>query len=465
MLFTSHIFTLVFLPIVLSLFLLSYRFLGLRTSLSGLTIASLFFYGWWNPVYLWLIGFSIVANFITGHLLSQSEKAYHRRWILALGISINLALLGYFKYSLFFVENVNVFLDLHIAIDPVILPLAISFFTFQQISYIVDVSKNRDTHYPLSDYILYVTFFPQLIAGPIVRHNDIIPQFSHPYQGQDKSIWISRGLVLFTLGLFKKVVLANGLEDISSPYFDSLLSGESALFIDSWQASLAFTFQIYFDFSAYSDMAIGLALMFGFSIPENFNIPYAAFDIQEFWRRWHISLSNFLRDYLYIPLGGNRFGLVRQMQALITTMFLGGLWHGASWSFVVWGLLHGFALVLHVLWQKLGYRFPKPIAWIILFLFLVFTWVLFRLDDFSIATNMMQSMLAFNQLNLSTLNSDGWGFILITALIAIVGPSSTMIALDRLKPNALYAILFSFILVYLIVITGHEPREFIYFQF
>lgn len=465
MLFTSHVFTLVFLPIVMSLFLLFYRYLGLRSALSSLTIASLIFYGWWNPVYLWLIGFSIVINFVTGHLLSTIESQHQRLRVLISGIIINLSLLGYFKYSQFLLDNINTLFGLELTIEPVILPLAISFFTFQQISYIVDVYRNKDVHYQFSDYILYVTFFPQLIAGPIVRHNNIIPQFSAPYANQEKSIWISRGLVLFSIGLFKKVVIANALEDMSSPYFDSILSGDDAGFIGSWQAALAFTLQIYFDFSAYSDMAIGLALMFGFTIPANFNIPYAAFHIQEFWRRWHISLSNFLRDYLYIPLGGNRFGLVRQLQALTITMFLGGLWHGASWSFVVWGLLHGLALVLHVIWQKSGFQLPKPVSWVILFLFLVFTWVLFRIQDFSIAINMIQSMYNITAVDFSHLDMDNWKIIIIAGIIATLGPSSTTFALNLLKPKLIYAIVFGFLLVYLIVITGYEAREFIYFQF
>lgn len=231
MLFTSHVFTLVFLPIVMSLFLLFYRYLGLRSALSSLTIASLIFYGWWNPVYLWLIGFSIVINFVTGHLLSTIESQHQRLRVLISGIIINLSLLGYFKYSQFLLDNINTLFGLELTIEPVILPLAISFFTFQQISYIVDVYRNKDVHYQFSDYILYVTFFPQLIAGPIVRHNNIIPQFSAPYANQEKSIWISRGLVLFSIGLFKKVVIANALEDMSSPYFDSILSGDDAGFI------------------------------------------------------------------------------------------------------------------------------------------------------------------------------------------------------------------------------------------
>ncbi len=464
MLFTSHVFTLVFLPIVMSLFLLCYRYLGLRSALSSLTIASLIFYGWWNPVYLWLIGFSIVINFVTGHFLSTVENQQQRRWILISGIIINLSLLGYFKYSQFLLDNLNTLFGLELTINPVILPLAISFFTFQQISYVVDVYRNKDVHYQFSDYILYVTFFPQLIAGPIVRHNNIIPQFSAPYADQEKSVWISRGLVLFSIGLFKKVVLANALEDMSSPYFDSVVSGADTAFVDSWQAALAFTLQIYFDFSAYSDMAIGLALMFGFTIPANFNIPYSAFDIQEFWRRWHISLSTFLRDYLYIPLGGNRFGLMRQVQALTITMFLGGLWHGASWSFVVWGVLHGTALALHVVWQKSGLRLPKPVGWLVLSLFLVFTWILFRIQDFSIALDIMQSMYHITAVDFTHLDMDNWKIIIIAGIIATLGPSSTTFALNLLKPKLIYAIGFGFLLVYLIVITGYEAREFIYFQ-
>jgi len=465
MLFTSHVFTLVFLPIVMGMYLCFYRYLGLKPALSILTLSSLFFYGWWNPVYLWLIGFSIIINFVSGRLLVTTLSAGGRRLILICAVSINLVLLGYFKYSGFLVDNINAIAGLELTIDAVVLPLAISFFTFQQISYVVDIYKNNKTIYQFTDYILFVTFFPQLIAGPIVRHDTLIPQFSNPYANQQKSIWISRGIVLFTIGLFKKVVLANALEDISTPYFESVFSGSGITFLDSWQAALAFTFQIYFDFSAYSDMAIGLALMFGFTIPENFNIPYASFDIQEFWRRWHISLSTFLRDYLYIPLGGSRNGLIRQLQALIATMFLGGLWHGASWSFVVWGLLHGTALVLHVLWQKLGLRMPKPIGWIVLFIFLVFSWVLFRIQDFSIATDIMLSMVDIKNWEINNLDKSYWLTIIIAALIATLGPSSTKVTLNLMNPRPIYAVVVGFLLTYLIVETGYEAREFIYFQF
>jgi len=447
------------------MYLCFYRYLGLKPALNVLTLSSLFFYGWWNPVYLWLIGFSIIFNFLAGRLLVSSLSSVKRHLTLIVAVSINLILLGYFKYSGFLVDNINALAGTALTIDTVILPLAISFFTFQQISYIVDIYKNNKTIYPFSDYILFVTFFPQLIAGPIVRHDSLIPQFSNPFDNQQKSIWISRGIVLFTIGLFKKVVFANALEDMSSPYFDSVFSGTTATFIDSWQAALAFTFQIYFDFSAYSDMAIGLALMFGFVIPENFNSPYASFDIQEFWRRWHISLSTFLRDYLYIPLGGSRNGLTRQLQALIITMFLGGLWYGASWSFVVWGLLHGTALALHVVWQKSGFRLPKSISWIVLFIFLVFSWVLFRIQDFTVATDIMLSMVDITNWKTDKLDHNHWLTIIIAALIATLGPSSTTITLNLMKPRPIYAVVTGCLITYLIVETGYEAREFIYFQF
>lgn len=465
MLFTSQAFILAFLPAVLLLYLKSLRLLGLRAALGTLTLSSFFFYGWWNPIYLWLIGFSILANYALGRCLVEATSQLRKKHLLVFAITLNLGLLGYFKYSEFLVGNFAALLGQQWAIDTIVLPLAISFFTFQQIAYIVDAYRDSRYSYRFSDYVLFVTFFPQLIAGPIVRHNSLIPQFAKPYADEPNAPWIARGLTLFIIGLFKKVVLSDAFEAIANPYYDGTLAGAVSSFAGSWEAALAFTLQIYFDFSAYSDMAIGLALMFGFILPINFDIPYSAMDIQEFWRRWHISLSNFLRDYLYIPLGGSRHGLLTQMFALMITMFLGGLWHGASWSFVVWGLLHGLALATHAGWVKLGLRLPNALAWVLLFLFLSFTWVLFRVSDISVAANIMLSMVDVGSASSSELKEAKWPLLLLGLLIAVVGPSSTTVATELLSAKRRYAVVLGFLLIYLVVQGGYEAKEFIYFQF
>jgi alginate O-acetyltransferase complex protein AlgI len=465
MLFTSYVFVLLFLPVVSFLYFYSLRLLSLQTTLGLLTVSSLFFYGWWNPVYLWLIGFSILANFVAGKLLVANISRINRRTLLAIPVAINLSLLGYFKYAGFIVENLDKVVGLRVSVGEIVLPLAISFFTFQQISYLVDVYRDRSINYRLPDYILFVTFFPQLIAGPIVRHDTLIPQFAHPYADEQKSPWIAKGLILFIFGMFKKNALSDPLSEFSTVYFDGVIAGATPTVVGSWESALAFSLQIYFDFSGYSDMAIGLALMFGFALPVNFNVPYRASNIQEFWRRWHISLSTFLRDYLYIPLGGNRKGLPLQVFALAVTMFLGGLWHGASWSFVVWGLLHGFALGVHVVWTRLGLRLPGIIGWFVLMVFLVFTWVIFRVEDMGVAADILVSMTAASDISLSQLAEVHWGPLLIATLFATLGPSSTVLAKDILKARKSTAIFLGVLFTYLMIAGAHEAKEFIYFQF
>lgn len=465
MLFTSYVFVLLFLPVVAFLYFYALSRLSLQTALGFLTLASLFFYGWWNPVYLWLIGFSILANFFAGKLLIANISRVNRGTLLAVPVGINLALLAYFKYAGFILENLDAAFGIRFSAGEIILPLAISFFTFQQIGYLVDVYRNSKINYRLSDYILFVTFFPQLIAGPIVRHDTLMPQFAKPYAGENRAPWIAKGLILFIFGMFKKNALSDPLSEFSSLYFDGVIAGATPTPVGSWESALAFSLQIYFDFSGYSDMAIGLALMFGFSIPANFDIPYRARNIQDFWRRWHISLSTFLRDYLYIPLGGNRKGMPLQVFALAITMFLGGLWHGASWSFVVWGLLHGVALGVHVVWVRLGLRLPGIAGWCLLMVFLVYTWVIFRVEDLAVAADILVSMTTFSEISVSQLADVHWGPLLVGIVFATVGPSSTVLATDILRARKSTAFFLGILFTYLMIAGAYEAKEFIYFQF
>jgi len=398
MLFNSYTFVLAFLPITLAVFLLLGASARHGLASAWLVAASLFFYGWWNPTYLWLIVPSMVVNFLLGLALSDEGKS-HRRLLLGLGIGANLALLGYFKYANFAVDNLNLLLAQPIELSPIVLPLAISFFTFQQIAYLVDAYRGEIREVSFINYSLFVTFFPQLIAGPIVHHKEMMPQFVHGFSRFRQSN-LAIGLTIFTLGLFKKVVIADGIAEFSTPIFKAAASGTPLTLLEAWFGALAYTFQLYFDFSGYSDMAIGIARLFGIRLPLNFFSPYKSRNIIEFWRRWHITLSRFLRDYLYIPLGGNRKGQARRHLNLLVTMLLGGLWHGAGWTYVIWGGLHGLYLVANHLWQRLcGLHpvfkrlLPRWAAYALTFIAVVFAWVFFRAENLSSALLMVKAML------------------------------------------------------------------------
>lgn len=406
MLFNSYIFILCFLPIVL----VGFHLLGSKGrnnyQFFWLILASSFFYGWWNPSYLVLILSSIIFNYSFANVI----RKYHSPIILSLGIVFNLGLIGYYKYANFFVDNYNYLFGQSVVLESIVLPLAISFFTFQQITYLVDTFRGETGDYRFSHYCLFVLFFPQLIAGPIVHHKEMMPQFidkiSHKITARNMSI----GMTLFVLGLFKKVVLADQAALYSTPVFEFAGGGNVEItFFEAWAGALAYTFQLYFDFSGYSDMALGIARMFGIILPINFFSPYKATSIIEFWRRWHITLSKFLRDYLYISLGGNRKGTSRRYINLMLTMLLGGLWHGAGWTFIIWGGLHGIYLVINHAWghfcikQNLTFNqnLIKVFYWLLTFVAVVIAWVMFRADSISTAMNIYAGMFGFNSITFS----------------------------------------------------------------
>jgi alginate O-acetyltransferase complex protein AlgI len=407
MLFNSNEFIFLFLPIVL----LGFHLIGKqghhRFAIAWLVGASLFFYGWWNPDYLGLMLFSILFNFSIGISLSNTYgRKLSSKAILIIGVATNLAVLGYFKYANFFVDNLNNHTGTNLILQQVILPLAISFFTFQQIAYLVDTYKGKTKEYNFLHYCLFVTFFPQLIAGPIVHHKEMLPQFAKDSVYKILSKHLAIGLTIFTLGLFKKVVLADGISDFSTPVFNAAELGITLTFFEAWGGVIAYTLQLYFDFSGYSDMAIGIARMFGIRLPINFNSPYKATSIIDFWRRWHMTLSLFLKDYVYITLGGNRKGEVRRHTNIIITMLLGGLWHGAGWTFVLWGLLHGFYLVINHIWRaifinKINFRLNRTIAWFITFFAVTISWVPFRAESFNGAGNILAGMFGLHGLSIS----------------------------------------------------------------
>jgi len=352
MLFNAHSFIFIFLPVTLLIFHLLLRRGQVTYAISSLIVASLVFYGWWQPSYLLLIILSIAVNFCLGEALIRTPIALKvsRQLLLWLGVAINLIALGWFKYANFLIDSGNTLLGTDMHVQKIILPLAISFFTFQQIAYLVDTYRAQTHERSFLHYALFVTFFPQLIAGPIVHHKEMLPQFAKQIGGLKLQHLIIGGTIFF-LGLFKKVIIADGVSPYSDTVFAMAANGDTLTFLESWTGALAYSIQLYFDFSGYSDMAIGLARMFGVRLPLNFNSPYKAPNIIEFWRRWHMTLSRFLRDYLYFPLGGNRHGAARTYTNLMIVMLLGGLWHGAGWTFVLWGALHGFYLLINHAWQ------------------------------------------------------------------------------------------------------------------
>ena len=404
MLFNSIEFLFFFLPFTLVAFFMVNRFFGHKFAIATLVLCSLFFYSWWNPSYLALIISSMVLNYLAGRQLSQSS-AKAKKSILFIGVALNLVTLGYFKYTNFLLDNINNVFSLGMSWQTIILPLAISFFTFQQIAYLVDSYKGITREYSFLHYCLFVTFFPQLIAGPIVHHKEMLPQFQTKHAGQFRVDNFFVGLSIFAIGLFKKTVLADNLAVHANDIFAMADDGMRVDFVLAWVGALCYTLQLYFDFSGYSDMAIGLARMFNITLPLNFYSPYKSVSIVEFWRRWHITLSRFLRDYLYIPLGGNRKGSGRRYVNLLTTMILGGIWHGAGWNFVIWGFLHGMYLTINHFWQSLVnkvpiLRLPTAVAWFITMIAVIIGWVFFRALSLDGAMMMLSGMFGQNGIDI-----------------------------------------------------------------
>ena len=336
----------------------------------------------------------MLFNYIIGTSLNKDRREGNHRFskksLLTFGIVSNIALLGYFKYMDFFIENINLASGSEVPLLRLALPLAISFFTFQQIAYLVDSYRQETKEYDFLNYSLFVTFFPQLIAGPIVHHSEMMPQFAKTKNKVKNYRNIAMGLFIFSIGLFKKVVIADTFATWATAGFDT---ATTLNLFEAWATSLSYTFQLYFDFSGYTDMAIGAALLFNIKLPINFNSPYKATTIQDFWRRWHITLSRFLKDYVYIPLGGNRKGEFRTYTNLMATFILGGIWHGAGWTFMFWGLLHGMALVVNRAWSKLGFKLWTWLAWLITFNFINVAWVFFRAKEWDDAVKVLSGMI------------------------------------------------------------------------
>jgi D-alanyl-lipoteichoic acid acyltransferase DltB (MBOAT superfamily) len=407
LLFNSYEFLLVFLPAVV----IGYYAVA-RLSASGanafLAAASVAFYAWWKLDFVWILAGSIAANYFFGHRLSREAAAGRAgKGVLVAGIAFNLALLGYFKYADFFIANINAATGASLPLLRVALPLGISFFTFTQVAYLVDAWKGKAAEYSATNYVLFVTFFPHLLAGPIIHHREMMPQFADAALKRVDWENLARGLALFVLGLAKKVLVADPL----APWADAGFAHPGALsFLDAWITMLAYVMQLVFDFSGYTDMALGAALMLNIRLPANFDSPYRSLDIQEFWRRWHITLSRFLRDYVYVPLGGNRGGEARTCVLYVATFAIGGFWHGAAWTYVVWGVLHGLALVVLHFWRKTGYALPRPLAMAVTFLFVSACLVVFRAHSLSDAGAILGSLAGLSGID-ARLTVPEWGWI------------------------------------------------------
>jgi alginate O-acetyltransferase complex protein AlgI len=394
MLFNSYPFIFIFLPIVLFGYFAVNRF-GKLAPVIWLATASLVFYSFSNWQFVSLLLASIAFNYGTGRLLtSRSLRTGLRLGVLWLGVGVDLLVLGIFKYAGFMTANLNAVFGTAWVVN-ILLPVGISFYTFTQIAFLVDAYRGKVGNYALPHYALFVTYFPHLIAGPILHHRDMIPQFESADSKRPNPHLILCGLIIFGIGLFKKTGLADGIAPVVLLAFHQA----SPSFDQAWIGALAYAFQLYFDFSGYSDMAIGLSLMFGIFLPLNFNSPYKAVNIIDFWRRWHMSLSRFLRDYLYISLGGNRHGPALRYVNLMITMLLGGLWHGAAWTFVVWGALHGLYLCINHAWINFGPSIPaslagsaRIVASLLTFLAVVVAWVFFRADGLSSAFFILSKM-------------------------------------------------------------------------
>ena len=508
MLFNSHVFIFAFLPFVLFGFFQIGKYSHNLASF-WLAAASIFFYGYWNPAYVGLLLGSIVCNYTFGMWIAKAgvrNAVARKRHVLIFAISANLLLLAYYKYANFFLSGVNSLAGSQLSVGEIILPLGISFFTFTQIAFLADTYHGKVKEYSFTHYMLFVTYFPHLIAGPVLHHQEMMPQFvkravCHINWGN-----VAAGLAIFVLGLTKKLLLADPLGGIANPVFDAVAGGGHPTLLIAWLGALAYTLQLYFDFSAYSDMAIGLSLMFNVRLPMNFDSPYKATSIIEFWRRWHMTLSRFLRDYLYIPLGGNRKGKYRRYLNLMITMLLGGLWHGAGWTFIIWGGLHGFYLMVNHAWrgikQRLGWSDGGGVARFagcaLTFMAVVVGWVFFRSENYASAINMLQGMIGVNGVSNSKI-LDAYGIslslIFLGCMVVWVLPNVRQLFLSyrptcedigkaeqfpksggyfasRLlrfagwqpttSQGAFYGVLFFLLIAYMV---SEEKSEFLYFQF
>ena len=472
MLFNSLEFLFIFLPVTFFVYFYLNKKKLIMIATGWLVLASLAFYSYWNINYLPLILTSMVFNYCVGYTLShRTNLRLNRKAVLIFGLAGNLTLLCYFKYFDFLINNINLVLNTGFDTLKIALPLGISFFTFTQIAYLVDAYKREVKEYDFLNYSLFVTFFPHLIAGPILHHSEMMPQFKNLRKRVINHKNISLGLFLLAIGLFKKVIIADNLSPVVQDLFDIIPVLD---FWEAWIGSLSYTFQLYFDFSGYCDMALGIAYLFNIALPVNFNSPYKADSIQDFWRRWHITLSRFLKNYIYIPLGGNRAGEWKTYRNLFLTFLIGGIWHGANWTFIIWGVLHGCGICLHRFWQKFNIKINKFAAIAITFLFVNISWVFFRSLSIHRAIDILKSMVGLHGINPLVINKLRFSFesgsiklsmiLFCACLILVFFSKNSMEWVKSFKPDKIH-FLITLILLIISILSINKVSEFLYFQF
>ena len=450
MFFNSYEFLFGFLPAVCIVYFLLARFP--RAGTWWMAAASFFFYAKYRLDDVALLIASILWNYLISHLIVR--RGWKRGW-LVLGIAVNLLTLAVFKYSKFWPAGM---------LHNLAFPLGISFFTFSQIAYLVDVYKGVDHPAPIRDYALFVSFFPHLLSGPILRHKEMVPQFDSAIRRRPIPRYFARGFSLIVIGLAKKILIADTLAPLVARTFDSAGPLDAAT---AWIGTTAYTFQLYNDFSGYCDIAVGVSFLFNIRIPENFRAPYRSTSIQEFWRRWHITLGKFLRNYIYIPLGGNRAGLSRQCLAVVITFTLGGLWHGAGWTFFIWGALHGIALTTQVLWRRFGFRLPHFAAWALTFAFVDLAWVVFRAPNLQALTRVLGAMFSgIPRMQLPAALSSVYPgyFALLAAILLVALPTYSFTIARRMKPAWWTAALAAMVLT-TVVLRFSSVSYFLYYFF
>lgn len=458
MLFNSYPFIFLYLPIVFTTFFLTAKYISHRAATFTLVLASFVFYGYWDVKYVPLLFGSICFNYFIGRQLDKHIKS---KFWLVVGLGINILLLGYFKYTDFFLTTINDINGVQIFDLPhIVLPLGISFFTFTQSAYLVDAYRKEAAPHDFLTYCEFVTIFPHLIAGPIINHKEMIPQFINEKTFHIDYKNIALGLTIFTFGLFKKVVIADKLAVWANEAFSHV---SSLTCTEAWVGALGYTLQLYFDFSGYSEMAIGLALLFNLQMPINFNSPYQARSIIDFWRRWHMTLGLWVKNYLYIPMGGNRHGEFSKMRNLFVSMLIIGLWHGAGWTFVIWGGLHGLLLMINHQWRRLYVNLPKVLNWGITFLCVVICWVFFRAENFNDAINVLNSMVDVQTIGSAGLKRLAALCVIVAGLTIVPNPLVLMQKFTADNKWLLIACLLFLFSIYRIATAG--TGDFLYFQF
>jgi D-alanyl-lipoteichoic acid acyltransferase DltB (MBOAT superfamily) len=473
MLFSSYEFIFLYLPVTLAGYLLLNRLRLTTAANTWLLAASLFFYAWWNAAYLPLILGSILFNYTIGSLLAESSDLKRRlvskRAILVVGLVGNVALLGYFKYMDFFLGSLNAALGTDLPLLRIVLPLGISFFTITQIAFLIDAYEGLVEERKLLNYALFVTFFPHLLAGPILHHKDMMPQFDRLRNKVLNYQNLALGLFLFFVGLFKKVVIADPCSALAKAGFDT---ATTLNFAEAWVASLAYTLQLYFDFSGYSDMAIGAGLMFNIRLPVNFHSPYKATSIIDFWKRWHITLTAFITTYVYTPIlrSFRRITFVKSLVAVFLAMFISGIWHGAGWTFVVWGSLHGAALVVNHLWRKRKWKMPPAVGWLLTFTFINVSFVFFRASSLDDALKVLGGMLGLSGAPLGRHalaavqgDSNTWLILAAALILALVGRNSVQLT-ESFRPDWKHCAFTALVACYAFFNLS-KVSEFLYFQF